>query len=396
MNPQAAPLISTNSSERGSLLALSVELEGARACLLEEVNGQQRLAGWLALQNEASLEAPQQIINVCQRLGERLGRRLWHNAKQTPLWESDDPLRFPPLAQVSLSLMARPRLRVWLAGLSQSHSLAALKQILHSSPVRIVGVTLFTADSSSERLSVALAQARPDVLVIAGGYDDATPSVQRPLLALSGLVGQAIAELAPEARPALFFAGNRFAAAQAEALLRAGNGGVQLAVVGNVQPMPTLLRQRELANAINYYHWRLSERLPGFTPISRWVTSPGQVSSLTANFAQLVRVWMELHKLPQLHGLYCTADFWLHGWARQEQEGIRLFYAEPNTRPALLQNWPTPQLVIGAWPVKQWPVPSFYWWDGGSLAPGIAAIGQVAPRAMVQVLKNDVLELRRG
>jgi hypothetical protein len=262
--------------------------------------------------------------------------------------------------------------------------------------VRVVGTTQLTASTNSGQLAAELIRAQPEVLVIAGGYEDAAATAQQPLLALCTLIGQAVLQMAPDQRPLLFFAGNQAAASQAEALLRAGDDALQLTLLHNVQPAPGAIHQNELANKLGYYHWRLSERLPGFAMLSRWVTNPGQVSSLLANFAQLIRVWMEYHHLPELHGLYCTAEGWLHGWARQGQEGIRLCYAEPNSRPALVWDWPPVQLVSGDWPLRLWPPPARYWWDRSSLAPVIASIGQVAPRAMVQVLKNDVFELRRG
>ena len=41
-----------------------------------------------------------------------------------------------------------------------------------------------------------------------------------------------------------------------------------------------------------------------------------------------------------------------------------------------------------------WPRPAVSWWDRSALAPLIAAVGQVAPQAMLQVLRADILEPR--
>jgi hypothetical protein len=326
----------------------------------------------------------------------RLGRKIWHTTKNEPVLESEDPVRLPPLAHVTLSIMPRPRMRAWLAGLSHSGSLASLKQVLTSSPVQVVGSTLMTAFVESAALAAELASAQPDVLIIAGGYDDANAEAQRPLLSLCRVVGSAVGRLAPGQRPAIFYAGNREAARAALAGFRWNDGPVQIEVLENIQPVADQLRGAELANKLGYYYWRLSERLPGISKLSRWVTSPGQVSSMTANFAQLTRIWMEEQQLPELHSLYCTAEWWLDIWVRQEENAVRMRYSEPGARDAVA-GWPVVQLISGGGvgrAARPPAVASPWWWDRLGLAPVIAAVGQVAPAAMIEVLRNDILALQ--
>jgi hypothetical protein len=294
---------------------------------------------------------------------------------------------------VTLAMMARPRLRVWLVGLSAHFSLAAAQQAVAASPVRVVGESCLNAQLDSGQLAVELLESQTEAVIIAGGYDDPSSAAQEALLLLCKMVGQAVARIAPGQRPMLFFAGNGLVTEQVEPLLRVGDGPVQWMLLGNVQPTPGQVRRAELASALGYYYWRLSERTPGYAKVGRWLTPPGQVSNLAANFAQLTQAWMELQRLPELHGICCTADWWLHIWARQPQQGLALCYAEPHTRPIALAGWPAVQLVSGEWP-QPWTPTSPVWWDRERLAPVIGAVGQVAPLAMLQVLQQDVFERR--
>jgi hypothetical protein len=69
-------------------------------------------------------------------------------------------------------------------------------------------------------------------------------------------------------------------------------------------------------------------------------------------------------------------------------------YVAPNSKPPELDGWPPLRLVSGEWPAHLWPRPGGSWWDRGALAPLVAAVGQVAPQAMLQVLSSDILEPR--
>jgi hypothetical protein len=398
-----APTISASppavaSHSLGAMLALGVEPEGVRACLLDNVGGRHRLVGWLGLQHDATLDVALQLSAASQRLGMRLGRQIWHTTKNGPVLESEDPTRLPPLAQVTLAIMPRPRIRAWLAGLSRAGSLSALRQALTSSPVQVVGSTLMSALVESSTLAAQLASAQPEVLIIAGGYDNLNARGQHPLLALCRVIGAAVGHLAPGQRPAIFYAGNREAAQAAVACFRWNDGPVQIEVLGNVQPAAYQVRGAELANALGYYYWRLSERLPGISKLSRWVTSPGQVSSATANFAQLTRIWMESQQLPELHSLYCTAEWWLDVWVRQEENGVRMCYREPGAREGVAA-WPAVRLISGGWSRRVASLPALaspWWWDRLGLAPVIAAVGQVAPTAMFEALCDDILAPQEG
>lgn len=381
------------SAAAGSILAVGVELSAVRACLLEEVGGVYRVAAWHTLprRKEASLAAI--ALDLCTQMGERLGRRLIDETGAAPLASSDDPVRFPPLQHVAVAASPRPHVRVWIAGLSMTQSMAAAYAALCGSPAHVIGYTVLGADLNTTALTDALVTTAPDLLVITGGFDDPDPLTHPALVDLSRLIGQALARLAPAQRPAVIYAGNRWAAPHAAEAVQASGGGA-VESVANVQPAPGVVHKTALARACNFHYWRLSRRTSGFREISRWVTPPGHITSLESAFAQLVQAWMELHGLPELHGLYCAPAWWLHVWAGRGQPGLTLHYIEPQTRPAALAGWPPLQLVSGEWPAIFWPQPEIFWLDRSGMAPLLAPVGQMAPRAMLQVLRTDLLRLR--
>ncbi len=384
---------STLNGASGSILAVGVELGAVRACLLEEVGGGYRVAAWhlLPRRKESSLAAIG--LDLCSQMGERLGRRLIDETSATPLVVSDDPARFPPLQHVVVAASPRPHVRVWIAGLSMTQSMAAAYEALCGSPAHVIGYTVLGADLHTTALTDALVTTAPDLLVITGGFDDPDPATHQALVDLSRLVGQALARLAPAQRPAVIYAGNRWAAPHtAEAVQASGGGAVES--VANVQPAPGVVYKTALARACNFHYWRLSRRTSGFREISRWVTPPGHITSLESAFAQLTPAWMELHDLPELHGLYCAPAWWLHVWARRGQPGLTMHYSEPQTRPPALDGWPPLQLVSGAWPSSFWPQPEIFWVDRSAVAPLLAPVGQMAPQALLQVLRADILRLR--
>jgi len=380
-------------ADQPSILALGVELGQVRGCLLENVSGSYRLAAWSNTPRREEATLDELAGELLTRMGQRLHRTLWQAHERMPLVASDDPIREPPLGQIAVSASPLPHTRVWLAGLTATQSMNAAREALTSSPAHVSGQTVYTADLQVSELVHAMAPMPPDLVVIVGGYDTADVQIQQPLLELSRLFGQVLARMAPPQRPGVVFAGNRWAAARAVEVFQAAGGG-PMEVVANVQPAPDVIHRAALAQAVDFNYWRLCRRTEGFREISRWVTEPGHMTSLETNFAQLVQVWRELHDLPDLHGLYCGAAWWLHVWASRDQPGVNLRYVEPHRRPDALAAWPPLQLVAGEWPALLWPQPERCWWDRSGMTPIVAAVGQVAPQAMVQVLRSDLLEER--
>jgi hypothetical protein len=376
-----------------SILTLGFDAASVRACLLEMVSGRCRLAAWssAALRSDASLDI--QAGELLQHLGDRLHRTLWNSDEGAPFVLSDEPTSYPPLGQIAAVASPSGQVRVWLAGLTATQSLAAAEEALAGGPAQIVGQTLHSADLQVGRLAAVLSRVELDLILLVGGYDYPAAEALQPLYELSRVFAAVLARTPPPQRPQVLFAGNRWAAAGvAEVFQAAGAGTVE--IVENVRPAPGVLHRAGLVQAVNFAYWRLCRRNEGMREVSRWVTAPGHISSIESSFAQLVQVWMEQNDLPDLHALYCGPAWWLHVAARQDQQGLDLRYVAPNSRPDNWEGWPLLRLVSGDWPNNLWPRLAGSWWDRGAFAPLVAAVGQLAPQAMLQVLRADVLEPR--
>ncbi|MBX3015927.1 MAG: glutamate mutase L [Caldilineaceae bacterium] len=396
----------------GTLLALGISVEQTTLCLLENVSGHYRLAAWDTMAREAGIPPSHHAAQLCRRLGDQLGRTLWDEQAKRPLITSDDPITQPPLDHVTIGLSPRPRVRVWLLGLTEGGSMAAAHRALASAPLQLVGSTVLTAHLTSTQLATQLIETHPEALVLVGGYDLSEPTAQAWVLQLGQILGHALERLSPGQRPAIFYAGNRWCAAAVEEYLRKITGTLHFTALANVLPVPGAAHTAPLGVALSAYYWRLCQQLPGINQLNQWVTAPGRILNLEAAFVQLVQAWMTYHRLPRLHGLYAmprlaaTAaragapalpqqNWGLHVWAEQAEQGVQLCFVKPGTRPPELEHWPPLQLVSGDWPMELWPPPAVCWWDRSGLAPLVATIGQVAPAAMLQVLQHDLLEPRR-
>jgi hypothetical protein len=388
----ALPLPGAGGANPGAILALGVDIAVVRAALLENVNGHYRLAAWQHQPFRADVGVADQCAALLSVLSEQQGRQLLDRARGVPWLSQEDPIRRPPLAQVTVTASPRAAVRIWLVGLARA-SIAAARQVLGDCPAQVVGVTQYAADLTTPALRAALTGGQPDMLVVVGGYDDGAAALQ-PLLDLCRTTGAVLARTAPAQRPGVVFAGSRGAAAQAVELLQGGHSGT-VETVENVHPAPDLMQHTGLAQAVNSYFARLCRRVDGMRELGRWVTSPGRLLAQEAAFSRMVRTWTELHQLPHLHALYTGPTWWLHVWVQQGQAGARWRYVEPGQRPERFAGWPPLQLVSGHWPTDLWPRPSRFWWDRSGMAPMVATVGQVAPQAMMQVLQTDLLPLMR-
>lgn len=376
----------------GSILAIGVELNNLRACLLEEVGGLYRVAAWHSLPRRKETSLAALGADALREMGGRIDRVLLDETTAAPFLDSEDTVRRPPLSHIAVAASPCPHVRVWIAGLSLTQSMAAAYEALCSSPAHVIGYTVLNAEMNITALTDTLVTTAPDMLVLVGGFDDPDPATHRSLVELSRPLGQVLNRLAPAQRPAIVYAGNRWAAPHvAEAIQSAGGGAVES--VANVQPAPGVVQKTALAQACSFHYWRLSRRTPGFRELSRWVTPPGHIVSQESAFAQLVQAWMELHALSDLHALYCAPLWWLHVWAQRGRTGLQTRYVEPQTRPPALDDWPPLQLVSGDWPATLWPQPELFWWDRSGMASMVAVVGQSTPPAMLQTLRSDLLRL---
>ncbi len=372
------------------LLALSTEIAGTRACLIEPVGGVHRLVGWLNLARSGEVMMPLQMAETCRRLGQRLGCALWDEELSMPFMRSINPVRFPPVQMVSTTISARGPVRVFLACLSSELSGAAARAAVAASPSMVVGEVVYDIELDVASVAAMLGNSRPDVLVIAGGFDPSGEAAQDALLALCRTVAQAVVRQPRSVRPLIVFAGSAAVVERVPPLFRLIESALAVEVAENVLPAPGLLRRAALARVLTYQYWRLTQRILGFKEMARWATSPGQAVTVETSFIQMMQAWAYHHNLPWVHGLCTGPAWWLHVWTGSGTAGAQVLFTEPESRPQALDEWPPLTLVSGEWPAAFWARPPGAWWDRRGLAPTVAALGQVAPRAMMDVLERDL------
>lgn len=382
MPPRAA-------TDGGTLLALSIDARHARACLLENIHGLYRLGAWSVYERHGERHLGNLVAQICRQLGQSLGRVLWNEEAHMPLLLSDDPVRYPPIEQLTLALSPEPPLRVWLAGLTETYSLSALRRAVAAGAAEVVGTTHLTIDSSSATLVQALTDARPDVLLIVGGFNQDDSAARQPMSWLSTIIAGAYQRLPRRRRPALIYAGNHFAAKEAERLLQ--TVGAAVTVMPNVMPRPGMIRQDVLAHAIADYTWQRNRQVDGYTTIEQWSTSPVPPADIESNFMRLVQTWLALQQLPELHAIYNGVRR-LHVWANEGEDEVAVHYAEDLGDGSWREpfDWPAPQLLSGPWPDAT-PPSTLRWWDRHGLAPVVAGLGPVSPAALYQTLAHDLL-----
>jgi hypothetical protein len=176
-------------------------------------------------------------------------------------------------------------LRILLAGLTHSLSLASAQQAVAGTYALVTGRLALDEGPAGRDLNVrlqAMRQARPEIVLIAGGTDG---GAQRPVLNLAQLVALYNRILEPEERPLTFYAGNAELAEEVAALFAAAG---ELRVVDNVRPEPDRENlgpaQTELEAV---YRQRNLARLPGLEALNRW--SGGRIVPTTRSFGQLIR-----------------------------------------------------------------------------------------------------------
>lgn len=383
-------------SDATGILAFSVEKTRLRACLVDIVDGDGRLVGWINVQRSRRAPLTDQLAAVIHRLGTRLGRPLWNRAQQAPLTGSSDPIREPPLLHVTGAIAPDAPLRVWLAGLSPSLSIPAARRALTSLPTEVAGVTIFAGSSAAEldpnRLARGVAEARPDALVIVGGYDNEMPEAQAPIAALCTALAAALDRLPPVQIPGIFYAGNHWAAERARLILQEIGDEVRVEIVPNLQPMPGIDDRAALVRTLEAHHWRLQQRLPGIQRISRWVSEPARLTTLDRSFIQLVDVWRRLDGRRRFHAAYRAGDRQLHVWSDAGHEGVHVAYRTSAASPFHISGWPPLSLFSGDLPSGQELPSSVQYWDQSGMAPLIATVGQVDPAAMLPALRLDLVK----
>ena len=382
----------------GTILALGVEVERLTACVLEPVDGLYRLAAWRVATGRDQRPLPAQVHDLCRQLGGRLQRTLWDERRSGPLTHSPDPVRYPPIEQVVVTASPRPRLRVWLAGLTEHNSLAAAQTALESAQAQWTGSTCLEARLDPATLAQELDAARPEALALTGGYDSPDARTHAPVRLLASRIAAALHMMPEHARPDVLYAGNAYALPAVTALLEQAVER-RIHSVENVLPAPGHVREQPLAAALNALYMEKSKRMQGFARLAEWNSGAQPILAMEDAFTRLVSLWMELQGLRELHALYAGTDRWLYVWADAETNtvqtrctGPRVALPDDAGRPFHKQAWQPPlRLVSGPLPDTFVLPAGVIWHDAEGLAPIVAAAGRTAPAAALHALTHDLL-----
>ncbi|MDI9545965.1 MAG: glutamate mutase L [Chloroflexota bacterium] len=386
-SPQPQEFYQGSVAGSGTILAAGCETHRLVACLLEPIGGVYRLAAWRISPTPDQRPLPVQLHELCRKLGARLQRTLWDDARGGPLLQSPDPVRYPPLEQFVITASPRPRLRVWLVGLTEQNSLAAARRGLDASQTQLAGAASLTADLEAAALARELDDLRPEALVLTGGYENPDARAHSPMRRLAGLLAAALRRLPDHARPELVYAGNSFALPAVASILQES----RLHSAENVLPAPGQMREQPLAAILDDLYDQKCRRVQGFARLAQWSTLPPPLLTVEDSFTRLVALWMALQGLRELYGLYAGGDRWLYVWADAGTNTLQTRYAAPHSAPSLPDQRPPLSLVSGPWSGPA-PLPdSVRWHDPLGLAPIVAAAGQTSPAAAVQTLTHDLL-----
>jgi hypothetical protein len=372
----------------GTILAASFEMHRLAACLLEPVGGMYRLAAWRISPAPDQRPLTVQFHELCRQLGARLQRTLWDDERNGPLLQSPDPVRCPPLEQVVITASPRPRLRVWLVGLTEHNSLAAARGSLAASQSQLIGSVYLNARLDAAALARDLDILRPEALVLTGGYENPDARAHAPIRLLASLLAAALRRLPDHACPEIVYAGNSFAL---QAVAAALPQQARLRSVENVLPAPAQVREQPLAAALDDLYEQKCRRIQGFARLAQWGTLPPPILTVEDSFTRLVLLWMELHGLRDLCGLHAGGDRWLYVWADGDTNTVHTRYVAPHSAPPHPEQRPPLRLVSGPWPGPDSLPGSVRWHDSLGLAPLVAAAGQASPAAAVQALTHDLL-----
>lgn len=271
------PTSSTGNAQTGTVLAMGIDLQRIITCILEPVNNLYRLVAW----QEEDLSIGRLLTDQCadqlRQVGSTLHRRLWDSERHTPLTTSIDVIGRPPIEHTAITASLREPVRVWLAGISQRHSVAAATSAIESTHATIAGETTLASQPTADQLAEDIEVNQPELLILVGGYE-VTGSMQPSLFELTALLVNAFRTI-PEQQPEIVYAGNSYAY-DAIARMLAAQGIRITQRIDNVLPQPGATQAQPLMRAIEaaYLHkCRLEE---GFEQIEEWNTYDGDLLSV--------------------------------------------------------------------------------------------------------------------
>ncbi len=259
--------MSTDSSIR-SILALDIGATLTHAALLEPVEGAHRM---VACVNTPTTLRPQtdlvaSLHRSVERIQEIVGRRLF-DEDGTPSKPRQGQKGIDALI---VTLSAAAPLECALIGLTEDLSLKSARAACQSGHTIVRREIILAQERHARhRELAALRQDPSEVIIIAGGVDGG-PVHQ--VIDAAELLATLFADLEPQLRPTVLFAGNQEARRPIAAALGPDFG---FGVVDNVQPTPDLSSPQELQRELAHlYERRKFPELAGYDTLSEWTSIP--------------------------------------------------------------------------------------------------------------------------
>ena len=280
-------------TESGSILVADCGSTQTSVALIERVNGHHRLVArgeTISTHRAPWLDATIGFQAAVRQIEGLVGCRLL----------TEDGVLIRPQSQTNdgvdafaIVSSAGPPLRVVLAGLTHSLSLASAQRVVAGTYTLTTGLLAIDEGPASRDPNArmqTLRQAKPDVIIITGGTDGGAVD---PVLKVAHMVALFNQILDPEERPLTFYAGNAQLADDVAALFATPS---ELRVVANVRPRPEHENLGPARTELEAIYRKLSlARVPGLEKLSQWTDKP--ILPTTRSFGQLIRYIADRYQL---------------------------------------------------------------------------------------------------
>jgi hypothetical protein len=199
-----------------SILMINIGSIHTRAALIDIVERQYRMVA--STESATTAEAPrfdvgEGIRHALDLLSDIVGYDFFDESGQLVV-----PARGGGLGvdAVVLTLSMQADIRVGLVGLLPDISLRTLRRLTDSAPVRVVSEISLGDRRTDEGRMDALCQAKPDLILVAGGTEGGASDA---LLRIMEVVGLSIYMMPPESKPQVLYMGNSIIAGKVKELL---------------------------------------------------------------------------------------------------------------------------------------------------------------------------------
>ncbi len=253
-----------------AILAAEIGSAMTRLTLVDLVDGEYRLVARAETPSTIAppdADASQALLQLIRKIEAITGRDILRNGRpQIPATEQG-----VGVGSLTMTTSAASPLRVVIAALAAQQSARTAFQAARGSYASIRHVFAIDEAAADDDLWLsrqvrAIAEVKPDLILLAGGYEGSPTTAMARLGQVIGLVIRSLST-----RPAVLYAGN---AAAVDSVRSALGQEVELDVAPNLRPNATSSRLSPVRAAVAYqYLKRCLPGLPGFERLQKWRTS---------------------------------------------------------------------------------------------------------------------------